>query len=115
MSGTSKRYPPELRERAVRMVAECRHEHSSEWASIESVAAKLGIGSAQTLHSWVRREQVDSGRRAGVTSDMAAEVRKLRAENRELKRANETSHARSGQAGPCLASSLQGGNAMFSS
>jgi transposase len=89
MSGVSKRYPPELRERAVRMVVESRHEHSSEWATIESVAAKLGIGTAQTLHSWVRREQVDSGRRAGVTTDMAAEMRKLRAENKELKRANE--------------------------
>jgi transposase len=88
-SGTSRKYPPELRERAVRMVAECRHEHPSEWATIESVAAKLGIGTAQTLLSWVRREQVDSGRRAGVTSDMAAEMRKLRAENKELKRANE--------------------------
>ena len=86
---SSKRYPPELRERAVRMVAECRHEHPSEWATIESVAAKLGIGTAQTLHSWVRREQVDSGRRGGVSSDMAAEMRKLRAENKELKRANE--------------------------
>jgi transposase len=71
------------------MVAECRHEHASEWATIESVAAKLGIGTAQTLHAWVRRDQIDSGRRAGVTSDMAAEVRKLRAENKELKRANE--------------------------
>jgi transposase len=89
MSGASKRYPPELRERAVRMVAECRHEHSSEWATIESVAAKLGIGTAQTLHAWVRREQINSGSRPGVTSDMAAEVRKLRAENKELKRANE--------------------------
>ena len=49
-SGTSKRYPPELRERAVRMVAEIRHEHGSEWAAIESVAGKLGIGSAQTLN-----------------------------------------------------------------
>lgn len=58
-------------------------------ATIESVAAKLGIGTAQTLLSWVRREQVDSGRRGGVTSDMAAEMRKLRAENKELKRANE--------------------------
>ena len=69
MSGASKRYPPELRERAVRMVAECRHEHPSEWATIESVAAKLGIGTAQTLHAWVRRDQIDSGRRAGVTPD----------------------------------------------
>ncbi len=88
-SVSSKRYPPGLRGRAVRMVAECRHEHGSEWAAIESVAEKLGIGTAQTLHSWVRREQVDSGHRAGVSSDMAAEMRKLRAENKELRRANE--------------------------
>jgi transposase len=88
-SGSPKRYPPELRERAVRMVAEVRHEHASEWAAIESVAGKLGIGSAQTLHNWIRKAQVDSGQRSGVTSEMAAEVRKLRAENRELKRANE--------------------------
>ena len=88
-SGTSKRYPPELRERAVRMVAEIRHEHGSEWAAIESVAGKLGIGSAQTLHNWIRKAQVDSGQRAGVSTDAAAELRKLRAENRELKRAND--------------------------
>ncbi|MCW2538984.1 MAG: transposase [Frankiales bacterium] len=88
-SASSKRYPPELRERAVRMVAECRHEHGSEWAAIESVAAKLGIGTAQTLHSWVRRAQIDSGLRGGVSSDAAAELKRLRAENKELKRANE--------------------------
>ena len=77
-SASSRRYPPELREREVRMVAECRHEHQSEWATIVSVVQKLGIGTAQTLHSWVRREQVDSGRGGGVTSDMAAGMRKLR-------------------------------------
>jgi transposase len=88
-SSSSKRYPPELRERAVRMVAECRHEHPSEWVTIESVAAKLGIGTSQTLSKWVRRVEVDAGRRAGVSSDAAAELKRLRAENRELKRANE--------------------------
>ncbi|MDH6285050.1 transposase [Prescottella agglutinans] len=88
MSG-SRKYPTELRERAVRMVAEVRGEYSSEWAAIESVAAKLGIGSAQTLLNWVRRDQVDAGKRPGVTSEMAEELRKLRAENRELKRAND--------------------------
>ncbi|MCU1696826.1 MAG: transposase, partial [Mycobacterium sp.] len=71
------------------MVAEVRHEHASEWAAIESVAGKLGIGTAQTLHNWIRKAQVDSGQRFGVASEVAAEVRKLRAENRELKRANE--------------------------
>jgi transposase len=88
-SSSSKRYPPESRERAVRMVAECRHEHPSERATIESVAAKLGIGTSQTLSNWVRRAEVDAGRRAGVSSDAAAELKRLRAENRELKRANE--------------------------
>lgn len=53
------------------------------------MAAKFGIGSAQTLLNWVRRDQVDAGKRPGVTSDMAEELRKLRAENRELKRAND--------------------------
>ena len=88
-SATNKRYPPELRERAVRMVAEVQHEYPSEWAAVESVADKLGIGTAQTLLNWIRRAQTDAGMRPGVTSEMAAEMRKLRAENRELKRANE--------------------------
>lgn len=61
-SATSKKYPPELRERAVRMVAECRHEHSSEWATIESVAAKLGIGTA--FNAAGERSRAERGRRA---------------------------------------------------
>ena len=88
-SASSKRYPPGLRDRAVRMVAECRHEQGSEWAAIESVAGKLGIGTAQTLHNWVRRAQIDAGQRGGVSSDAAAELKRLRAENKELKRAND--------------------------
>lgn len=88
MSG-SRKYPAELRERAVRMVAEVRGEYSSEWAAIESVAAKLGIGSAQTLLNWVRLDQIDVGRHPGVTSEMAEELRRPRTNNRELKRAND--------------------------
>ncbi len=88
-SGSQERYPPELRERAVRMVAEVQHEHSSEWAAIESVAGKLGIGTAETLHNWIRKSQTDTGQRPGVTSEMAAEMKRLRAEVRELKRANQ--------------------------
>ena len=61
MSGSTKRYPAELRERAVRMVAEVRHEHSSEWAAVESVAGKLGVGTPQTLPNWVRRGQIVTG------------------------------------------------------
>ncbi|MET7770953.1 transposase [Nocardia sp. NPDC005366] len=65
MSGSSKRYPPELRERAVRMVAEVRSQHPSEWAAIASVASKLGIGSTETLRNWIRKDQVDAGQRPG--------------------------------------------------
>jgi transposase len=89
MSTRSKVYPRELRERAVRLVGEVRAEHSSEWAAIESVASNLGVGSAQTVHNWVRKAQVDAGSRPGTTSEESAELRKLRSENRELRRANE--------------------------
>ena len=57
--GTS--YPPELRERAVRMVAEVRPEYASEWPAINAVAEKLGIGSAETVRKWVRQAEVDAG------------------------------------------------------
>src|SRR5664279_3719644 len=89
MSRRSGSYPKELRERAVRLVEEVRPEHASEWAAIESVASKLGIGSAQTVHNWVRKAEVDAGTRPGTPSVESAEMRKLRTENRELRRANE--------------------------
>ena len=82
-------YPKELRERAVRMFEEIRPDHASEWAAMESVASKLGIGSTQTIHNWVRRAEVDAGARPGTPSLESAELRKLRTENRELRRANE--------------------------
>src|SRR3954465_15833615 len=88
MSGTSRRYSPEVRERAVRMVFEHRHEHASQWAAIGSVAGKIGC-TAETLRSWVRRVEVDEGRRAGVTSAERARLTELERENRELRRANE--------------------------
>jgi transposase len=96
MARMSHRYPQELRERAVRLVAESREEYESEWAAIASVSAKLGIGSSETLRKWVRKAEVDAGRRPGVTSQESAEVRKLRAENRELRRANEILKAAAG-------------------
>ena len=82
-------YPPELRERAIRMVAEVRPEYRSDWPAIVAVASRLGIGSAETLRKWVRQAEVDGGTRAGVTNEESAELRKLRAEVRELRRANE--------------------------
>ena len=88
MSGNiTKRYPPELKARAVRMVAE-RPEEETEWAAMNRVAPLLGIGTAETLRKWVRRAEIDTGARAGVSTSESAELRKLRREVAELKRAN---------------------------
>jgi transposase len=88
MSSTSKRYSPEVRERAVRMVLEQQHAHASQWAAIVSFAAKIGC-TPETLRSWVRRVEVDEGRRPGISSDERARLKELERENRELRRANE--------------------------
>ena len=85
-----------MRDRAVRLVAESRAHHDSEWAAIVSVAAKLGVGCAETVRKWVRQAQIDAGARPGVTSQESAEVGKLRAEVRELRRANEILKAAAG-------------------
>ncbi len=84
-----KQYPRELRERAVRMVIEHRGECETEYAAIRSIAAKLGIARPESLRKWVRQAEVDSGQRPGVSSEELAEIRKLRAEVKELRRANE--------------------------
>ena len=96
MTRMSQRYPQELRERAVRLVVESRDEYDSEWAAINSIATKLGIGSTETLRKWVRRAEVDAGQRPGVSTQESAEVRRLRAENRELRRSNEILRAAAG-------------------
>jgi transposase len=85
----SSNYPPELRERAIRMVAEVRPDYPSDWPAIVAVADKLGIGSAETLRKWYRQAEVDTGQRPGVTSEDSAEIRRLKRENAELRRANE--------------------------
>ena len=85
---TSRRYPPELRERAVRMVAEIAGDHESQWAAMSEVARLLGIGTAETVRKWVRQGEVDAGQRPGTTTDESAELKRLRRENAELKRAN---------------------------
>ena len=88
MSSTSRRYAPEVRERAVRLVLEHQHEHESQWAAIVSVAAKIGC-TPETLRTLVRRSEVDEGRRPGISSDERERLRALERENRELRRANE--------------------------
>ena len=77
-----------MRERAVRLVAEHRDQYTSEWAAITSIATKCGM-TPETLRKWIRRAQVDSGARQGVTSDERERLRELERENRELRRANE--------------------------
>ena len=70
------------------MVLDQEGEHPSRWATVVSIAAKIGC-SAQTLNEWVKKAEVDSGKRAGVPSEMAERLKALERENRELRQANE--------------------------
>lgn len=85
----SSKYPQELRERAIRMVAEVQANHGSEYEAIRVVASRLGIGTPESLRKWIRQSQVDGGQRPGVTSQESAEIKRLKRENAELRRANE--------------------------
>ena len=82
------RYSQEVRERAVRMVVEHEGDYASQWEAIRSIAEKIGC-SPESLRKWLRRTEVDSGSRSGVTSDERARMKDLEKENRELRRANE--------------------------
>ena len=83
------KYPRELRERAVRLVFDTKHEYGSEFEAITSIAMKLKIGSAETLRKWVRQAEVDGGSRPGRTSEELTEIKELKREVAELRRANE--------------------------
>ena len=83
-----RQYPKEFRDRAVRLVTESREDHETEWAAIQIVASRLNVG-AETLRKWMRRSEINAGIRPGVSESENAEIRRLKKEVTELKRANE--------------------------
>ena len=88
MSKITNKFSPEVRERAVRLVLDNEGQHASRWQAVMSIATKIGC-TPQTLNDWVKKAEVDSGRRAGVSTEMAEKMKALERENRELRQANE--------------------------
>lgn len=86
--GTTKKFPPEVRERAIRLLGEQESQYESQWAAIKSVSAKIGC-TAETLRTWVRQAECDQGQRDGLTTSERERLKQLEKENKELKRANE--------------------------
>lgn len=87
-SPAQRRYPAEIKERAVRMVFELRREDPADQSVLARVARQLDVG-VESLRSWVKQAEVDKGARPGLTSEELAEVAELRKEVRELRQANE--------------------------
>src|SRR5271169_3639067 len=83
-----KRYRPELKERAVRMVLETFEQSGERYGVVGRIARQLGIGD-QSLRSWVAQAEIDGGKRSGLTTEERTELKRLQKENRELRRSNE--------------------------
>jgi transposase len=86
--GSGHRHPPELRERAVRMVEETIKQTGERHGVVTRVAVQLGLGS-ETLRHWVKQAEIDTGQRPGTTTTDQQRIAELEKENRELRRANE--------------------------
>ena len=85
---TSKKYSPEVRERAVRLVFEHQSEHESQWAAMASIAEKIGC-TTEILRKWVRQAERDQGVKPGLSTDERERLKALERENKELRRTNE--------------------------
>ena len=85
---TNNRYSPEVRERAVRLFEQALPEHPSRWAAIKSVAEKIGC-THESLRRWIKQAEIDQGKRDGLSTSEREELKALKRENKEQKRANE--------------------------
>src|SRR5712691_7196016 len=90
-----RRYPTEMRERAVRMVREAIAESGERMGAVSRVARQLGIGT-ESLRNWVKQADVDGGKRPGMTTAEQRRIAELERDNRELRRANEILKAAAG-------------------